>query len=475
MSQATPAIPTIQSRYRIDTKLGTGRLAVVYRAFDERLQRPVLVHMLRTELLEQEPLRRRFIEEAHASAVRSHQSLLEVFDSGEVAGRPFMITEYVEGPTLRELGALTPEDALLYFRQVVGAVAACQAAGVLHPPISSRNLILVADGHVELVESWLTPISEVAADIAAYRAPERTTGLQPTYASAVYALGLLLFEMLTGQRAVQGSNPRDLAQAHLTLRLPALSEVRPGLYAPLLNQLIQRATARDPAQRPPDAAALGLMLDDLRRTINADTQHLPVPPVARPRLRERITRTAETIAPRLPPLIKTNRRPPPAADPGDPDEEDTSIAGQRRALAQSGRRRAVFGLGVMFSMILVALCIGSYLASSFSRAAQNVQAPSLGISLPELPDLGIEWPGWLTGVVSGRGEVLVVMIDNLNLRAEPGLKTQVIAMLPNSTQVRKIGGPRQVDNVNWYQVRARVGDRDVEGWVSANYVKPQNP
>jgi serine/threonine protein kinase len=474
MSQATPAIPTIQSRYRIDSKLGTGRLAVVYRAFDERLQRQVLVHMLRTELLEQEPLRRRFVEEAHASAVRSHQSLLEVFDSGEVAGRPFMITEYVEGPTLRDLGALTPEDALLYFRQVVGAVAACQAAGVPHPPISSRNLILVADGHVELLESWLTPASEVAADIAAYRAPERTAGQQPTYASAIYALGLLLFEMLTGRRAVQGSNPHELAQAHLTLRLPALSEVKPGLYAPLLNQLIQRTTARDPAQRPPDAAALGLMLDDLRRTINADTQHLPVPPVARPRLRERITRTAETIAPRLPPLITTNRRPPPA-DPDAGPDDDSSIASQRRAMVQSGRRRAVSGLGIFLSMLLVAFCVGSYLANSFSRAAQNVQVPSLGISLPELPDLGIEWPGWLTGVVSGRGEVLVVMIDNLNLRAEPGLKTQVIAMLPNSTQVRKIGGPRQVDNVSWYQVRARVGDRDLEGWVSANYVKPQNP
>lgn len=475
MSQATPAIPTIQNRYRIETKLGTGRLAVVYRAFDERLQRQVLVHMLRTELLEQEPLRRRFIEEARASAVRSHQSLLEVFDSGEVAGRPFMVTEYVEGPTIRELGALAPDDALLYFRQVVGAVAACQAAGVPHPPISSRNLILVADGHVELLESWQTPASEVAADIAAYRSPERTAGQQPTYASAVYALGLLLFEMLTGRRAVEGGSPRELAQAHLTLQLPALSDLKPGLYAPLLNQLIQHATARDPAQRPSDAAALGLLLDDLRRTINADTQHLPVPAVARPRLRERITRTAETIAPRLPPLIVPARRPPPAADPAAPDQ---GIASQRRALAKSGRRRAVFGLGLMLSMALVAFCIGSYLAGSFSRAAQSARLPVFGISLPELPrlpELGIEWPGWLTGVATGSGEVLVVGIDNLNLRAEPGLNTQVIALLPNSTQVRKIGGPRQVDDVGWYQVRVRLDNRDLEGWVSSNYVKPLNP
>src|SRR5256885_13356164 len=116
--------------------------------------------MLRKELINQEPLRQRFVQEAHTSASRSHQSLLEIFDSGEVAGRPYMVTEYVAGRTLRELGALSPEEALLYFRQVVGAVATCQAAGVPHPPITSNNIFLVDDGHVELVESWLMPRSE---------------------------------------------------------------------------------------------------------------------------------------------------------------------------------------------------------------------------------------------------------------------------------------------------------------------------
>src|SRR5919204_5950232 len=131
MAQVTPtSLPILHGRYRIEEQLGAGRLAVVYRAYDERLQRMVLVHMLRKELVDQEPLRQRFIQEAHDGARRSHQSLLEVFDSGEVAGRPYMVTEYVAGRTLRELGALSLEEALLYFRQVVGAVATCQAAGV---------------------------------------------------------------------------------------------------------------------------------------------------------------------------------------------------------------------------------------------------------------------------------------------------------------------------------------------------------
>src|SRR5918911_5646700 len=193
MSQATSTShPILHGRYRIEEQLGAGRLAVVYRAYDERLQRQVLVHMLRKELVAQESLRQRFVQESHDSARRSHQSLLEVFDSGEVAGRPYMITEYVAERTLRELGALSLEEALLYFRQLVGAVAAAQAAGVPHPPITSNNVILVEDGHVELLENWRTSAADVALDAASYRAPERTAGGPASTATAVYALGLLL-------------------------------------------------------------------------------------------------------------------------------------------------------------------------------------------------------------------------------------------------------------------------------------------
>src|SRR5215207_11148768 len=103
MTRATPVtIPLLHGRYRIEEQLGAGRLAVVYRAYDERLQRRVLVHLLRKELLAQEPLRQRFIREAHDGARRSYPSLLEVFDSGEIAGRPYMVTEYVAGRTLRD-------------------------------------------------------------------------------------------------------------------------------------------------------------------------------------------------------------------------------------------------------------------------------------------------------------------------------------------------------------------------------------
>jgi hypothetical protein len=473
MMRTTPtSSPILHGRYHVEEQLGVGRLAVVYRAYDARLQRRVLVHLLRKELAGQEPLRQRFIREAHDSARRSHPSLLEVFDSGEVAGRPYMVTEYVAGRALRELGALSLEEALLYFRQVVGAVAICQRAGVPHPPISSNNIILVEDGHVELVESWLATPATIALDIAVYRPPERTGGGPATPAGAVYSLGLLLFEMLTGHRAIDGDDPRAVAQAHLSARIPALSEVRPLLHLPALERLLQQATARRPEERPPDAATLGLALDDLRRSITCDTQRLESPPVRPPTLRERINRTTGAlVAPRAARLAPPDAR---AARGGLPRR--ASASDHAPVQLYGDRRRSVVGIAVMLTLLLVVACGAYYGASLALGALANVQLPRPQLELPSLTDLGIGLPEWLTGVVSGGGQTLVVTgvpDEGLNLRAAPGLKTPVIGLLPNGARIRRIDGPRSVDGVPWLHVRARLPDGEREGWVSALFVKPE--
>lgn len=474
MAQVTPTSPPIlHGRYRIEERLGAGRLATVYRAYDERLQRKVLVHMFRKELLGQEPLRQRFIQESHNSARRSHQSLLEVFDSGEVAGRPYMVTEYVAGRTLRELGALSPEEALLYFRQVVGAVAACEAAGVPHPPISSNNIILVEDGHVELLESWLTTPAQIALDNASYRAPERTEGAQAGPASTVYALGMLLFEMLGGRRVIDGDDPRAVAQAHLNARIPTLDALRPSLYLPSLDQLLRRATARRPDQRPPSAAALGQELDALRRDITGDTRRLAAPPVQSPTLRQRINRTAGDLMTPRPAVQRA-----PARSPAAPDAAQVAPA-RRQASPQPDRGRAILGMVIVISLLLVVACGAYYGVSVLIDRVANIELPRPTLdlpALPDLPDLGLNLPEWLTGIVSGNGQVLVVSgvpDEGLNLRDQPGLNTQVIGLLPNGTRVRLIGGPRTVDNVPWVMVHVRLNDQDLEGWVSGNFVKAE--
>jgi hypothetical protein len=106
----------------------------------------------------------------------------------------------------------------------------------------------------------------------------------------------------------------------------------------------------------------------------------------------------------------------------------------------------------------------------------NIELPRPALDLPAPPDLRSYLPDWLTAVVGGEGPVLIVTgvpDEGLNLRAAPGLNSQVVGLLPNGTRVRKLEGPRTVDNVPWLRVRTKVDNQDREGWVSANFVKPE--
>jgi len=458
----TPTAPVLHNRYRIDERLGATRLAVVYRAYDERLQRRVLVAMLRKELIDQEMLRRRFVTEAQFGARHLHPSLLHVYDSGEVAGRPFMVTEYVSGRTLREFGPLTVEVALLYFRQIVGAVAACQAAGAPHPPISSANVMLVNEGHVELIENWSMTPAEFGLDVAAYRAPECTSGQPPSSASVVYSLGLLLIEMLTGRRVVEGADLDGILQAQRNLALPTLSAMRSHIYLPSLARLLVRATAPDPSQRFPDALALSQALDEVWRSTSRDTDRL-----ALPRHPDLTGRQASAAAPPL------NVRPAPFASvPSPSPTAPVTTIDTHQLMLQSARQRSLAALIAMVALFVL-VGSGAYVLTSLAlEGLTSIRLPRLQVLLPE----GITLPDWLTGVADGSGEVLIVTIgdvEGLNLRAEPGLNTRIIGLLPNGTRVRKLEGPRIVDNVPWVRVRGEINGQPVEGWVSQLFVRTE--
>lgn len=451
--------PILHGRYRIEERLGATRLTAVYRAYDERLERRVLVHLLRKELLHQASLRQRFIAEAQQGARRAHPSLLRIYDSGEVAGRPFMITEYVAGRTLREIGPIAIEEALLYFRQIVGAIAACQAAGAPHPPISSANVVLVGDGHVELVENWTMTPAELGADAACYRAPERTAGHPATAASAVYSLGLLLIEMISGRQVFTGTDAAAIARAHMSSMPPALADIQPQLFMPSLARLIARSVTYDPSRRFADAAALGQALDDLRRAISGDTDRLASPPL------------------RAPPAAQSAGAPPagqpaPVHQIAPPRAPTTTGPDVDRRPVRGAQRRSPITLMTMLALF-IAVGGGAYLLASLAFEGLT----SIRLPRPDIPaPTGLSLPGWLTGVAEGPGEVLVVTIgdvEGLNLRDGPGLGSQVIGLLPNGARVRKLDGPRIVDDVPWVLVRSELNGRQVEGWVSQYYVRAE--
>jgi eukaryotic-like serine/threonine-protein kinase len=455
--------PLLYERYRVEALLGESRLSAVYRAIDERLRRVVLVHLLRKELIAAPALRQRFLEESQASARRSHPALLEVYDSGELNGRPFLITEYIDGRPLRALAPLLPQDALLFLRQVVGAVETCQQLGLPHPPISSSNILLTEPGRVRLVESWGEHSEQRALELAHYRAPERARGERPTAASTVYALGVLLVELLSGQRPFQGESPAAIASAQLAQPVPSLHTLRPSLYAPSLDAVIARATAVEPTARYPHAAALGQALDALRDQLHDETRPL-TPPQRRP------AAVAEAPA-RSPTQTQPDMRPPEAAPRARRPQAPLQRSGKPSEWGRALRVWLVLGL-----LIAAVAGGGFWLANSLSRWIERAEVPAL--PAPELP--GLDWraearerlPEWLRWVVPVGPSQFVVNVAGLNLRPEPGTNNTPLAELPNGTRLALIEGPVALDDGSqWVRVRSEADG--LEGWVNLEFLKAE--
>jgi hypothetical protein len=211
----------------------------------------------------------------------------------------------------------------------------------------------------------------------------------------------------------------------------------------------------------------------LRRDLSSDTQRLPAPPVPPLGLRERINRsTGRLLAPRMVP----------APVPARPPADDSAYAPAPVPVRVSSARRSVVGLIIMLTMLVVFACGAYYAISVAVDRVANIELPRPELpTLPDLgvnlPDFGIELPNWLTGIVSGGGQVWVVNIDGpegLNLRREPGTAAEILTFLPSGTHVRQVGGPQTVDDVEWLKIRAQTSNGQViEGWVSKRFLKPE--
>jgi hypothetical protein len=275
--------------------------------------------------------------------------------------------------------------------------------------------------------------------------------------------------MLTGRRIFDGDDPRSVAQAHLTTPIPQLRDLRPGVYAPSLDKLLRRITAREPQQRPQSAAELGQAIDQFRANSNRETQRFVVAERT-PTIRERAARVVPALA----------------------EAEPVRTRAPRPAVHRSAQRRRGFSIAPLIGLLVLCLVVAGCSLFGFNAILDrwqqggsvavelpelpSLELPDLGNLLPDigLPDLSGYLPEWLTGVVAGEGPLMVVTIgdsEGLNVRAAPGLQGEVIGFLPNGTVVRQVGGPQSADQIEWYPIRAQIGDREVEGWVSAGFVR----
>ena len=277
----------IDGRYQVRSRIARGGMATVYLATDLRLERRVAVKVMHGHLADDSQFKQRFIQEARSAARLAHPNVVNVFDQGQDDDSAYLVMEYLPGITLRDLlqehGALTPEQTIDITEAVLSGLAAAHKAGIVHRDLKPENELLADDGRIKIGDFGLaraasanTATGAALLGTIAYLSPELVTrGIADTR-SDIYAVGIMMYEMLTGEQPYKGEQPMQIAYQHANDTVPPPSNVNDQVPAEL-DELVLWATARDPEERPRDAR---VMLDQVRDTETLLTTALPTGTVA---------------------------------------------------------------------------------------------------------------------------------------------------------------------------------------------------
>jgi serine/threonine-protein kinase len=291
----------IDGRYQLTRQIGNGGMASIYEAIDTRLDRKVAVKIMHPHLAQDEAFVNRFIREAKASAALSHPNIVSVQDQGwNQNGIPavFIVMELIEGHTLRdylnERGKFEIKDAINYLTPILSALAAAHDLGIVHRDIKPENILISKEGRVkiadfglargELIGSTMTAESSVILGSVSYLSPEQVQRGVADSRSDVYAVGIVAFEMLTGEKPFLGESPIQIAYMHVNQEIPSLRTKRKEIPADL-DDLILQATNRDPDKRPRTAGEFLKSLETIQNEIDPKTNQLklaldlPVEPI----------------------------------------------------------------------------------------------------------------------------------------------------------------------------------------------------
>ncbi|MFF7869808.1 Stk1 family PASTA domain-containing Ser/Thr kinase [Streptomyces qaidamensis] len=279
----------LDGRYRIDARIAVGGMATVYRAVDTRLDRVLALKVMHPALAVDASFVERFIREAKSVARLAHPNVVQVFDQGTDGSYVYLAMEYVAGCTLRDVlrerGALQPRAALDILEPVLAALGAAHRAGFVHRDMKPENVLIGDDGRVKVADFGLvravdtvTNTTGTVLGTVSYLAPEQIEDGTADPRVDVYACGVMLYEMLTGDKPHDGDSPAVILYKHLHEDVPPPSAAVPGM-AYELDEMVASATARTPAVRPHDAVALLAQIRDGRGRLSED-QLDAVPPQA---------------------------------------------------------------------------------------------------------------------------------------------------------------------------------------------------
>lgn len=269
---------TLSGRYRLEAKIGSGGMSTVYLARDETLDRPVALKVMHREMSEQPDQLQRFRQEARSVAKLSHQNIVGVIDAGEDGGHPYIVFEYIEGETLKQriarLGALDVQESVAYTIELARGLAVAHSRQMVHRDVKPQNVLIDADGRAKLTDFGISRQLEQHGLTATgrvlgttdYVAPEQAMGKGLDPRSDIYSLGVVLYEMLTGDVPFTADSQVGVAMKHVNEELPDVQETRPEVSA-TVALVVERATTKDPDAR---YQRIEEMLDDLETALEVE-------------------------------------------------------------------------------------------------------------------------------------------------------------------------------------------------------------
>ena len=268
----------LSGRYRLESKLGSGGMSTVYLALDEVLDRPVAVKLLHREISEEADQLERFRREARSAARLSHPNLVGVIDAGEDDGRPYIVFEYIDGRTLKrriqDEGPLPVDEAVAYGIEIGRGLTAAHARKLVHRDVKPQNVLIDPDGRAKVTDFGIARSLESKGLTATgrvlgttdYVSPEQAMGEDVDERSDVYSLGVVLYEMLTGDVPFQAETQVGVAMKHVNEPMPDVQAKRPEVSA-VVASVVDRATTKDPRDRYNSVAE---MVRDLEQTLEVE-------------------------------------------------------------------------------------------------------------------------------------------------------------------------------------------------------------
>ena len=390
----------IDNRYLLQRQIASGGMATIYAGLDTRLDRPVAVKIMHAHLANDEAFVSRFIKEAKATAALSHPNIVSIQDQGWNEGGPpavFLVMELVEGSTLRdylnEKGSLTVEQTFQIVTPVLSALSAAHRIGIIHRDIKPENILISKDGRIKVADFGLarnitmgqtmTAESSVVLGSVSYLSPEQVQRGVADARSDIYAVGIVLFEMLTGSKPYSGETPIQIAYRHVNDRIPDIKTIKSEIPTSIA-ELVYEATAPNPDQRPKNAEELLNKLREIQAQIDPKRRQmsleLDLPPIVNKKNKRgkvSVTSALGGIKEKTSQLISTK--------PINASKPEDSIRTKKRKVSRRVRRNRVIAL-----FLLIALIFGSYqILNAGKISVPSLVGMSQGEAKNDLKNLGL--------------------------------------------------------------------------------------